>query len=139
MEPESSSSPKKKLKLTLMQFIKFSVVGVSNTIISTVIYYLFLLIDPRLYLIGSIVGWILSVFNGFYWNHRLVFNDTQTSWLRLLLRTYVAYGGSFLIGNLLLVLQVSTLGISAWLAPWISMVLTVPLNFALNKFWAFRN
>lgn len=125
-------------KTVLIQFIKFGIIGVSNTLISTAVYYLFIWINTDLYFAGNVVGWIVSVFNSFYWNNRFVFKNSEFSWWKKLLRTYLAYGGSFVVGSLLLVLQVRVLGISEWLAPWINMVITIPLNFLLNKFWAFK-
>ena len=125
-------------KMVLIQFIKFGIIGVSNTLISTAVYYLFIWINTDLYFAGNVVGWIVSVFNSFYWNNRFVFKNSEFSWWKKLFRTYLAYGGSFVVGSLLLVLQVRVLCISEWLAPWINMVITIPLNFLLNKFWAFK-
>lgn len=123
----------------LWQFIKFGIIGASNTIVSTSIYYLFIWMDPKLYFVGNGVGWIVSVFNSFYWNNRFVFTKSEFSWGQKLLRTYLAYGGSFLVGSITLVVLVSVLGVSEWLAPWINIVITIPLNFILNKFWAFKS
>lgn len=125
-------------KETLVQFIKFGFIGASNTLISTAVYYLFVWVDPKLYFIGNVMGWVVSVFNSFFWNNRFVFRDSEFSWLQKLIRTYVAYGGSFIVGSILLALQVQVLGVSEWIAPWINMVITIPLNFVLNKFWAFK-
>ncbi len=125
-------------KETLVQFIKFGLIGASNTLISTAVYYLFVWVDPKLYFIGNVVGWVVSVFNSFFWNNRFVFRDSQFSWWQKLIRTYIAYGGSFIVGSILLALQVQVLGVSEWIAPWINMVITIPLNFVLNKFWAFK-
>ena len=122
----------------LIQFIKFGAIGASNTLVSTVIYYLFIWINTDLYFIGNVVGWIVSVFNSFFWNNRFVFQNSQFKWWKKLMRTYLAYGGSFLLGKLTLILQVRILHVSPWLAPWINMVITIPLNFVLNKFWAFK-
>lgn len=126
-------------RYVLLQFIKFGLVGVSNTLVSTAVYYLFVWIDPALYFWGNVLGWIVSVFNSFYWNNRFVFQNSEFKWWKKLLRTYLAYGGSFLLGSVLLVLQVQVLGVSEWLAPWINMVITIPLNFVMNKFWAFKD
>lgn len=125
-------------RYVLIQFIKFGLVGVSNTLVSTAIYYLLIWIDPALYFWGNVLGWIVSVFNSFYWNNRFVFRNSEFKWWKKLIRTYLAYGGSFLLGSVLLVLQVRVLGVSEWLAPWINMVITIPLNFVMNKFWAFK-
>lgn len=125
-------------KTVLIQFTKFGIIGISNTLISTAVYYLFIWINTDLYFIGNVMGWIVSVFNSFYWNNRFVFKNSEFSRWKKLFRTYLAYGGSFVIGSFLLVLQVRVLGISEWLAPWINMIVTIPLNFLLNKFWAFK-
>ena len=122
----------------LVQCVKFGIIGASNTIISTAVYYLFVLISPGLYFVGNVVGWIVSVFNSFFWNNRYVFTKSKYSWGQKLLRTYLAYGGGFIVGSTTLVLLVSVLGVSEWLAPWINLVITIPLNFVLNKFWAFK-
>lgn len=122
----------------LLQFVKFGIVGLSNTLISTGVYYVFIWIDPKFYFAGNVAGWIVSVANGFFWNNRFVFRDSEFTWQKKLLRTYLAYGGSLILGSVLLVLQVRLLGISEWLAPWINLVITIPLNFLLNKFWAFK-
>lgn len=125
-------------KEMLVQFVKFGIIGASNTIISTAVYYLFVLISPGLYFVGNVAGWIVSVFNSFFWNNRYVFTKSKYSWGQKLLRTYLAYGGGFIVGSTTLVLLVSVLGVSEWLAPWINLVITIPLNFVLNKFWAFK-
>lgn len=125
-------------KEVLVQFIKFGIVGVSNTAISTSVYYLFVLVDPKLYMVGNVVGWIVSVFNSFYWNNRFVFQHSTYSWGKKLLRTYVAYGASFLVGSLMLALEVRLLHVSVWWAPWINMIVVIPLNFIINKFWTFK-
>lgn len=125
-------------KTVIIQFIKFGIVGLSNTLISTAIYYLFIWIDTDLYFVGNVVGWVVSVFNSFFWNNRFVFKNSEFVWWKKLLRTYAAYGGSFIVGSLLLTIQVKGLGVSEWLAPWINMVITAPLNFVVNKFWTFK-
>ena len=47
------------------QFFKFSLVGVSNTVVSMGTYYLFLLYDPNLYMLGNILGTVLGIANAF--------------------------------------------------------------------------
>lgn len=129
---------KENWKYVLGQFIKFGLIGASNTLISTAIYYIFVWIDPKLYFLGNVVGWVVSVFNSFYWNNKFVFKNSKFSWWKKLMRTYLAYGGGFIVGSVTLAVLVSILGVSEWIAPWINMIITIPLNFILNKFWAFK-
>ena len=123
----------------LWQFIKFGIVGVSNTAISLGIYYLFIFINKDLYLLGSIAGFLISVLNSFYWNNKYVFKtEGQKNWFIRLLKTYISYGGTTLLSTFLLYLEVEHFGISEAIAPLINMAITVPLNFIINKVWAFR-
>lgn len=121
---------------SIVQFLKFGIVGVANTAIGLGTYYLFLWLGMN-YLIANFLSWVISVFNAFYWNHRYVF-QSSASWGRTLIRTYLSYGASMLAGTDLLYILVEHLGCSEYLAPVLCLLLTVPLNFLLNKFWTFR-
>ena len=123
-------------KRTFIQFIKFGIVGLSNTAIGLGTYYLFLFLDFH-YMIANILSWVISVFNAFYWNNRYVFKNS-TTWCTALVRTYISYGFSFLFGCVVLYILVEWCGISDKIAPLLTLVITIPLNFVLNKFWTFR-
>lgn len=136
-----NAKDKESFKALLWQFIKFGVVGLSNTAISLAVYYLFVWISPSLYLWGNVAGWIVSVLNAFYWGNRVVFkqeSNTQKELLKRLLKSYVSYGGTFLLSTALLWLEVRYWGVSEWLAPIVNLLLTIPLNFVINKLWTFR-
>ena len=123
-----------------LQFLKFGLVGVSNTLVAWACYYLFLWFDEGLYMVGSLVGTVVSIANAFFWNDRFVFKSENNDWrskLKRLGKAYVSYGGTSLLGILLLWIEVRFLGISKLLAPPVSLVITVPLNFAINKYWTF--
>lgn len=120
----------------IVQFIKFGIVGLSNTAIGLGSYYLFLWLGWH-YMLANVMSWIISVFNAFYWNSKYVF-DTRSTWLRALFRTYVSYGLSFVIGAIVLYILVEWWGISDVIAPLLVLIITIPLNFVLNKFWAFK-
>lgn len=136
------ASDSAEFRALLWQFIKFCLVGVSNTLISLAIYYLFLAIDKELYIWGNTVGFIVSVLNAFYWGNRVVFQSKDNSWKQIakrLLKSYITYGSTFLLSTLLLYLEVQRWGVSEWLAPLLNLVITIPLNFIINKFWTFRS
>lgn len=133
----------------MLQFIKFGIVGISNTVIFYTIYILSLKIFEQLgifikydYFIASIIAFILSVLWSFYWNNRFTFKE-ESGQKRLqghaLVKTYISYSitGVFL-NNFLLYAWVNLFGISKDIAPLISLMITIPLNFILNKMWAFR-
>jgi len=122
----------------IRQFIKFGIVGVSNTLISLAIYYIFLFISKELYLVGYTAGFVVSVLNAYFWNNKYVFKKSEKGNTKPLIKTFIAYGSTFLLGIVLLKVMVDFLGISKFIAPIINLLVTIPINFLLNKFWAFR-
>ena len=120
-----------------LQFVKFGIVGVSNTAISLLVYYAVLLLNKDWYQIGNAAGFIVSVLNSFYWNSKFVFK-VQDNQLSRLVKTFTAYGSNLLLGAVLLHLFIEKLGISAFIAPLINLCITIPLNFVLNKFWVMK-
>lgn len=147
-----------------MQFVKFSLVGVMNTLISEGLYVIIVFFGGH-YLVASITGFVVSVLNAYYWNNRYVFKrsegETKRIWWRTLLKTYAAYAGGQLLNMALLVLWVDILQIGNWfgglanrfqglgltqldsrtigeiVAAGVNLIVTVPLNYLVNKYWTF--
>ena len=135
---------------TLIQFVKFGIVGLSNTLVGYVIYVITLRllkaahIFPRFDIyIAQLVMFLLSVLWSFYWNNKMVFRAEEgenRKWLPALMKTYASYAfTSLFLSEVLLLLWVRLLGISEYIAPLINLLITVPLNFLMQKYWAFRN
>lgn len=119
------------------QFIKFGLVGLFNTAISMSLYYALVYLGVN-YLVANLIGFMISVLNSYYWNNRYVFNKTEEGHLKPILKTYMAYGSTLLLSTFLLYLMVQQLGISHWIAPLLNLAITIPINFLINKLWAFR-
>lgn len=138
-----------KMLSSLMQFIRFGIVGLSNAVIGYISYILILTLlrhlnfpDSADYLISNVLSWIISVFWSFIWNRKCVFgeqNSTKGSFWSSLLKAYCSYALTGLVlSNLLLYIGVDKLGISKAIAPVFVMIINTPINFLLNKFWTFR-
>ena len=109
------------------QFIKFGLVGVSNTAVSMAVYYIFLWISPD---------------NAFFWNDKFVFTGNANDWrskLKRLGKTYVSYGGTSVLSNVLLWIEVAFFSVSKSIAPIVNLLVTIPLNFVINKLWTFKS
>lgn len=132
---------------TLVQFVKFCLIGVSNTAVAYGINVLVLaLLQPyRLswdYIAGNIAAFLLSVLWSFCWNSRFVFTvgKEKGQWLRVLLKTYISYAlTGIVLNNILSYVWIECLGISKYLAPLLNLLISTPLNFLINKRWAFRS
>jgi putative flippase GtrA len=154
-----------KTKSTFVQFIKFGLVGVSNTVVSYVIYAITYAITKN-YVAGNVVSWLISVLNAYLWQNIFVFKQDQNRekrvWWKVLLKTYAAYAftGLFL-NNLVSWLLIDVIGIArycgglvallaehgmvmsnddcaGYAAPFFNLLMAIPINFAINKFWAYK-
>ncbi len=125
----------------LMQFVKFGMVGLTNTFISYAAYYILVPLGCNIYL-ASIIGFFLSIINAYYWNNNYVFKKQEQEYrspIAAFMKLFLSYAGTGLIlHNVLLWVWTDLLNISSYIAPILNIVITVPLNFLLNKFWAFR-
>lgn len=124
------------------QFVKFGIVGVSNTLISLAVYQLALNALGMHYLAANLLGLVISVINAYYWNNRCVFGGGQkrsfSRHVALYFKSLTAYGGTFVLDSVLLVFWVEAVGIPEALAPVLNLCITIPLNFLINKYWTFR-
>lgn len=129
-----------KRKKAIAQFIKFGLVGVGNTAVSLAVYYIVLWLDPNMYLFGSILGAALSIFHAFLWSNYYVFpqkGQTPYEFFMSLGKCYASYGSTSILSNVMLWFEVSQWHINKLYAPVINLMITIPLNFVLNKLWVF--
>ncbi len=153
------------MKEKLFQIFKFLLVGVSNTVISEVIYALLVLIGAH-YLFASFVGFTVSIFSAFLLSSRFVFKEDKTKekrvWWKVLIKTYLAYIVGFFLNVGLLTLWMEGLKlelhinkimsivyamglagltshvVAELLAEAFNLLIVTPVNFLLNKYWAYR-
>lgn len=134
---------------TLLQFIKFGIVGVSNSLINYVVYVICLLLFRRMvwfvtadFVVAQVVAFVISVLWSYYWNNCYVFateEEKRGSWVVTLAKTFAAYSFTGLIlSEALLLLWVNVMGISEFLAPVLNILLCFPINFVINKLWTFK-
>lgn len=129
-------------KNTIVQFIKFGIVGGFNTLLTYLIYFAGISLGIH-YVISNAIAFVITVFISFLLNNHFVFKGEQQgklAWLKALLKVYASYASTPLVlTSILLWIQVDYLGISEKIAPLINLIFTVPINFLLNKYWAYRD
>ena len=133
----------------IVQFVKFGIVGVTNTGIS---YGIDMLCNYVLFantgwdqgiktVVNSAIAFIISVTHSYYWNNRFVFAQGRKTWKEHLAsygKTVACYALTGLIMAPLMKNWMVDRGMAYWLASLLTLVVTIPLNFLMNKFWAFR-
>ena len=125
----------------VVQFFKFGIVGFSNTLVSYLVYAALVYLNMP-YLLASVFSFVVGVVNSYIWNSRFVFKCGATNKLdalKIVGKTFFLYAFTGLvISNLLLVLLVEKFGFDKYVSKLFTLAVTVPLNFLLSKFWAYR-
>jgi putative flippase GtrA len=121
----------------VVQFVKFGIVGVSNTLLTFVIYTLLLKVFGVWYLAASAIGFVVGAVNGFLLNRRWTFaghvGDSLTP-----VRWGVVQGCGLALNLALLYLFVDDAGIEKLLSQAFATVIVTVLTFLVNRAWTFR-
>ena len=139
--PKEFNIPGKLNHPALLQFVKFGMVGAVNTALSYLIsnggYYLFHLHEQ----LSNLISFLVTVLISYLLNSRFVFRQTEENaqpWYRALAKVYASYGLTELaLTGVLLFIQERLMGIPHFVATFVNLCVTIPLNFVLNKFWAY--
>lgn len=131
------------------QFLRFAFVGVLNTLIQYGIEQLcYYVVFPDVNLFAGLggentrvwvvtaIGFVVSVTHAYFWNSRFVFREPGS--LSKYFRSVASYALTGLVLSPLIKRLAQGWGLPFWAASLVSLLVTVPLNFILNKFWAFR-
>lgn len=125
---------------TIMQFLKFGIVGGINTVLSYLIYFVCVRVGIH-YAVANFVAFVITVFISYLLNGNFVFKEegNQCFDFKALMKVYASYSvTSLFLATALLWVEVDVLGLPEEIGPVINLFITVPVNFVLNKFWAYR-
>ena len=124
----------------IKQFVMFGLVGASNTLISLAVYYLGVMCGLH-YGVANALGFVVGTLNAYFWNNKYVFakeKGEQRDGKKTLIKTFLSYGLTLGVSTMLLVFWVDICKISDIIAPLLNLLITIPANFLLNKFWTFK-
>lgn len=126
---------------SLYQFAKFCVVGLTNTLIGYVVYSFCVYIGIH-YLLANVAGFIVSVINAYYWSNKYVFKKGSGEYRNAyasFVKTVLSYASTGIVLNsVLLWLLIDLWHVSEYIAPLLILMVTVPTNFIMNKYWSFK-
>ena len=121
----------------LVQFLKFGIVGISNTLLTFAVYTLLLKVFGVWYLAASAIGFIAGAVNGFLLNRRWTFRghvgDSFTP-----VRYIVVQGCGLGVNEGLLFLFVDSARLDKLLAQVFATAIVTVLTFTANRVWTFR-
>jgi putative flippase GtrA len=124
--------------VVLVQFVKFGIVGVSNTLLTFLVYTLLLKVFGVWYIAASAIGFVVGAVNGFLLNRRWTFaghvGDALTP-----VRWAIVQGGGLGINLVLLYVFVHDAGLDKLLAQACATVVVTISTFLVNRAWTFRH
>ena len=123
----------------IVRFVSFSLVGVVNTLVYYLVYYLLFEFLSLNYLVASALEFVVSVINSYWLNSTLTFRDDASYSGAEFARFSVVSVVAFAVNLVGMYLVVDVIGVAPLLAPLLVIPLTLGVNFAGNQFWAFRN
>lgn len=118
----------------VIKFIKFSLVGVINTLVSIVLFNIFLWMNMN-YIIANIISYCIGILNSYALNSKWSFKSEYSK------KTFLKFAGVnviiLVLNTCILTLGVNVLGLSPTLGQIIATGLGVVIGFILNKFFVF--
>jgi putative flippase GtrA len=124
--------------VVLVQFVKFGIVGISNTLLTFVIYTLLLKVFGVWYLAASAIGFIVGAVNGFLLNRRWTFADHVGDSLTPV-RWAVVQSGGLGINLGLLYVFVHDAALDKLVAQALATIVVTVTTFFVNRAWTFRH
>ncbi len=122
---------------TVLQFLKFGIVGVSNTLLAFAVYTILLKVFGVWYVAASGIGFAVGAVNGFLLNRRWTFREHVGDALTPVRWAVVQSCG--LVCNLGLVyLFVDGLGFKKLVGQVPATAIVTVLTFIANRAWTFR-
>jgi putative flippase GtrA len=121
----------------VVQFVKFGIVGVSNTLLTFIVYTVLLKGFDVWYLAASAVGFIVGATNGFLLNRRWTFREHVGDSLTPV-RWAIVQSTGLAINIGLLYVFVHEAGLDALLAQAMTICVVTVTTFFANRAWTFR-
>jgi putative flippase GtrA len=123
---------------SLIQFIKFGIVGISNTLLTALIIWILLRVLHCSDYFSNFAGYIVGLLNSFIWNRKWTF-ESKTKVSITIFKFIVTFAISYLfqLGNLYVLLHFTH--IDSYICQLISIVVYTLINFILNKNYTFKN
>src|SRR5580700_7059268 len=142
-EPRTQSSSlaragSRRLSLPLIvQFVKFGIVGVSNTLIAFAVYTLLLKVFGVWYVAASGIGFAIGAVNGFLWNRAWTFRGHVGDALTPV-RWFVVQGCGLLLDLGLVYVLVDGADQDKLVGQALTTVVVTVITFFVNRAWTFK-
>lgn len=134
----SLSQVREKQKKNVIQFLIFAVVGVSNTMVDLVVYWLLLQI-PIYYVIANVISYGAGMLNSYLWNRNVTFKDKRKEHSKQTIIRFILWNVSMLVLSTGIIYCLTEL--FAWhalMSKIIATCIVLLVQFLGNKLWVFK-
>ena len=119
-----------------VEFIKFALIGVLNTLVGYGIYYLLLCLKFH-YLAALLISFLFAVLNSYFWNKYWVFSSSH-HFKKELPRFVIVYVATLAINIVFLPVFVELLKMDPRIAQLFFFIFLPIITFIGLKYWGFR-
>lgn len=121
----------------LFRFIKFALVGVLNTLMNWIIFFI-LNASGFYYLVANIISYSISTLNSYLWNSRWVFKYQGDNKKETTLKFIVLNIFGLVLNIIILFVLVDKLKLNKMVGLIVTTAIVMIINYMINKFWVFR-
>lgn len=120
----------------LNQLLRYSIVGIFNTVFGLGVIYLLFNLFHFNYILSNIGGYSVGLINGFIWNKKWTFESRRT-YFKEILPYLTVFGISYAANLIAVVFFVEALKIHPNIAQVLGIAAYSLTNFVVNKYWTF--
>lgn len=124
-----------KLWIKYLPFIKFSLVGATNVVISYTAYFILLKLGLY-YLLAITIASVVGILNGYIWSSKFVFKKNKS--ISNMMKFFIVYISVLFINLGIMYICVDTYNVHKLIAPIFAIGVGTIYNYLLNKVWTFK-
>ena len=121
----------------LIKLIRFSIVGVGNTLIN---WSIFLILNAFgvYYILSNIIAYIIATINSYIWNSLWVFKYRQGLDINTSVKFFILNLVGLTVNTTIMYILVDILNFNKFIALVIASIFVVIMNYTINKLWVFK-
>lgn len=120
-----------------ISLIKFGIVGVSNTLVNWIIFFILNHIGVY-YITANVIAYLIATANSYFWNSKWVFKFKKEESLKAPLRFILLNLIGLVLNSTILYLLVDLLHFSRMISLIIATGIVMIVNYFINKVWVFK-
>lgn len=124
-------------KNNIFQFISFNIIGLINTLLTTLLFFVLIYLEGN-YIISLFIVYVLGILFSFYMNKNFTFKYYSSNTLIVFIRMCSSYIFIFLLNASLLHFFIERISINKYLSQILAMFLLIIISFILQKFFVFK-